>query len=254
MPETAIIVPGRLGSTRFPRKLLAPVRGEPLILWTARAIARAAPELPLYFAVAEEELGRVLREAGQRTVLTDPDLPSGTDRLAAANREVGAGWVINVQADEPLVSSGQIRLLERLARESGAAMATLATRFSEPEAFADENNVKVVCDAAGRALYFSRAPIPCPRGQADAIDATWLKEAGALHHLGLYAYSAGFLEAFAGLEPARLEAIERLEQLRALAHGYTIAVGVVEERTVGVDTPEDLARLEALLPATLDPH
>ncbi|MGF1484166.1 MAG: 3-deoxy-manno-octulosonate cytidylyltransferase [Opitutales bacterium] len=245
--ETAVIVPARLASQRFPRKLLASLRGRPLILWTAAAIKKAAPGLPLYFAVAEAELARALQDEGFQTVLTDPDLPSGTDRLAAANRQIGARKVLNVQADEPLVSENQIQVLRRLLEDSEAEMATLATPFESPEAFRNENNVKVVRGAEGQALYFSRAPIPYPRGNYERLDVAWLRSAGCLHHLGLYGYRAAFLEQFSGWPAGRLEQAERLEQLRALERGCRIAVGVVNERTVGVDTPEDLAAVEALL-------
>ncbi len=246
-PQTAILVPARLASRRFPRKLLAPVLGKPLILWTAEAIRAAAPGTPIWFAVGDAELAELLQVEGWDVVLTDPDLPSGTDRLAAANREIGAQVVLNVQADEPLVSAAQIQALYRQLESPAVNLGTLATPFASVEAFRNENNVKVVCDTAGRALYFSRAPIPYPRGHYSELTPETLAANHCLHHLGLYAYRADFLESFAGWPPGRLEQIEKLEQLRALERGACISVGVVEERTVGVDAPDDLPPLEAIL-------
>ncbi|MGF1449632.1 MAG: 3-deoxy-manno-octulosonate cytidylyltransferase [Opitutales bacterium] len=247
--QLSIVVPARLASQRFPRKLLAPVLGKPLILWTAEAIQRAQPELPLWFAVGDSELAEMLTAEGYRIIQTDPDLASGTDRLAVANREIGAEAILNVQADEPLVSRKQIEALAALLENPGVEMATLATPFESVEAFKDVNNVKVVRDETGRALYFSRASIPYPRGHYAELTPDTLHANGCLHHLGLYAYRASLLEAFSSWPPGRLEQVEKLEQLRALERGIPIAVGVVDERTLGVDTPEDLPRLEALLQA-----
>jgi len=249
-PPVAVIVPARLGSSRFPRKLLHPVRGRPLILWTADRIKREAPEFPLTFAVGETELAEVLQAHGYSAILTDPDLPSGTDRLAAANARIGAAIVVNVQADEPLVTGDQIRQLTRLIADSGCDLATLALPLRDPVDFADPNRVKVVRDTRGRALMFSRSPLPYPRDQAGRPDAAWLaaEPPPALLHLGLYAYRSTFLDTFAALPPGRLEQIEKLEQLRAMEHGYSIAVGITHHATVGVDVPTDLERLEAALP------
>src|SRR4051812_25276346 len=146
MPQTAIIVPCRLESTRFPRKLLHPIQGKPLLLWVAERIAREAPEFPLWFAVDDDLLRETVTERGLRAIMTNQAHQSGTDRLAEANRVIGATHVINVQADEPLVSGGQIRALARLLA-SGAPMATLATPFKRAEDFANPNQVKVVMAA-----------------------------------------------------------------------------------------------------------
>lgn len=240
-----ILVPARLASQRFPRKLLHGIAGVPLILHTARRIAAQVPELPLTFAVDSQELEDVLATEGFASVRTDPDLPSGTDRLAAANRELGADVVINVQADEPLVTAAQIRALGELVAREGVDMATLATPFATAEEFAEPARVKVVCDLRGHALYFSRAPIPFAR-DADGLPPL-AGPARPLLHLGLYAYRAAFLERFTKLPPSPLEQLEKLEQLRALENGCTIAVGVSEERTLGIDTPADAESFAARL-------
>jgi len=236
----AIIVPARLASTRFPRKLLHEVRGKPLILWTAERIRAVAPEFPLYFAVDDAELGDCLAGAGFQAIKTRPDHPSGTDRLAEANAEVGASAVINVQGDEPLVTGGQIRALAA-GLETEAAIATLAIPFERPEDFCSPNQVKVVRDRAGFALYFSRSPIPFARDAGGAVDGAWLGANRCYRHLGLYGYDSTFLEAFATLEPGFLEQTEKLEQLRAMEHGYRIQVGITDQPTVGIDTPDDVS-------------
>lgn len=243
---TAIIVPTRLTSSRFPRKLLHPVQGKPVILWTAERIRQVAPEFSLYFAVEDAELEDCLGSAGYQTVMTRSDHPSGTDRLAEANASVGADSVINVQGDEPLVTGEQIRALAT-GLAGGAAMSTLAVRFLRPEDFANPNQVKVVRECSGHALYFSRSPIPFSREYAGQVDAAWLAEHPVYRHLGLYAYSADFLAAFSSLAPGFLEEVEKLEQLRALEHGYRIQVGITDQPTVGIDTPEDIAAFEAAL-------
>ncbi len=238
MPDVAIIVPARLGSTRFPRKLLHPVQGKPIILWTAERIRQVAPEYPLFFAVDDSLLYDEISGAGFQAIMTDPAHPSGTDRIAEANLKLKATTVINVQADEPLVTGEQIRTLHRLMKP-GVDMATLASPLSSDEAFHNPNRVKVVFDRNHRALYFSRAPIPYPR------DGTAGHQAYA--HLGLYAYTAAFLKTFSILEPTPLEQTEKLEQLRALETGHTIAVGITTESLIGVDVPGDARLFEELL-------
>ena len=243
----SIIVPARLTSTRFPHKLLIEVRGKPIILWTAERIRTVAPEFPLYFAVDDDALERCLSEAGFAAVRTRAEHPSGTDRLAEANAAVGAPAVINVQGDEPLVTGEQIRALAA-GLERDAAIATLAVPFVQPQDFANANQVKVVRDREGYALYFSRSPMPFARDTAGQVDALWLAQNRCYRHLGLYAYKADFLSAFSSLEPGLLEQVEKLEQLRAMEHGYRIHVGITDQATIGIDTPEDIAEFEACLP------
>ena len=243
----SIIVPARLASTRFPSKLLHEVRGKPIILWTAERIRTVAPEFPLYFAVDDDALERCLSEAGFAAVRTRAEHPSGTDRLAEANAAVGAPAVINVQGDEPLVTGEQIRALAA-GLERDAAIATLAVPFVQPQDFANANQVKVLRDREGYALYFSRSPMPFARDTAGQVDALWLAQNRCYRHLGLYAYKADFLSAFSSLKPGFLEQVEKLEQLRAMEHGYRIHVGITDQTTIGIDTPEDIAEFEACLP------
>ena len=246
MKETAIIVPARLQSTRFPRKLLHQIAGKPLLLHVADRIAAEAPGIPLHFAIDHPDLAAVLRDAGYSFVMTSPDHPSGSDRIAEANAALGARYVVNVQADEPLVTGRQIYALAAALRR-GAPMATLAFAFERREDFFDPNQVKVVMDTSMRALYFSRSPIPYPRDEAESVDEEWFSRHGCYRHLGLYGYTGEFLKTWTRLKPGKLEKIERLEQLRVLENGHPIAVALTDERTLGIDTPEDARRFEAYL-------
>jgi 3-deoxy-manno-octulosonate cytidylyltransferase (CMP-KDO synthetase) len=244
MSSVAIIVPCRLESTRFPRKLLHKIKGRPLLRWVAERIAGEAPELPLWFAVDDPLLRDCLAEGGFRAIMTKGTHPSGTDRIAEANRTVGAEHVINVQADEPLVSGGQIRALGALL-EGGAPMATLGTPFRRAVDFANPNQVKVVmAPAARRALFFTRAPVPFARERGGVVDDAWVAANPCFKHLGLYGYRADLLEKFASLPVGRLEQIEKLEQLRVLENGYEIACDVTEDPTIGVDTAEDAVKFD----------
>ena len=246
MPAFAIIVPCRLESTRFPRKLLHPIHGKPLVLWVAERITAQAPDYPLWFAVDHELLANCVEGAGFRAIMTDARHPSGTDRIAEANRTVRASYVLNVQADEPLVTGAQIKALARLI-QGDCPMATLSTPFKTAADFTNPNQVKVVASAAGRALYFSRSPVPFPRDLGAAVDDAWVAANPCRKHLGLYAYRADFLEKFVAMPPGRLEQIEKLEQLRALEAGYPIAIESTDDATIGVDTPEDAKRFEQWL-------
>jgi len=246
MPRQAIVVPCRLESTRFPRKLLHQIQGKPLVLWVAERVAAQVPEFELYFAVDHELLKNCLDLAGFRTLMTRSDHPSGTDRIAEANQTIGADEIINVQADEPLVSAQQIRMLSELIA-GPAQMATLATAFKTAADFQNPNQVKVVCDRAGRALYFSRSPMPYARDRQGQVDDAWVRANSCYRHLGLYAYKADLLRQFAALPMGRWEQIEKLEQLRVLENGYSIAVGYTDDPTIGVDTPEDAEKFERLV-------
>jgi 3-deoxy-manno-octulosonate cytidylyltransferase (CMP-KDO synthetase) len=242
----AIIVPARVASTRFPKKLLHEVRGKPVILWTAERIRSEAPEFPLYFAVDHAELSRLLMGAGFEAIMTDPAHSCGTDRIAEANRQIGAEFVINVQADEPLVTGTQIRQLVELI-QCDVEMATLGTPLKYERDFFNPNHVKCLCDTSGRALYFSRAPIPYFRDINGAFDENLAASVPVLIHLGLYAYRAAFLERFSQLLPGKLEQIERLEMLRVLEAGWRIQVGVTYDALIEIDTPQQAAEFEAVV-------
>jgi 3-deoxy-manno-octulosonate cytidylyltransferase (CMP-KDO synthetase) len=247
MQQPVILVPARLASTRFPRKLLHPILGKPLVLHVAERIRSVAPHFRLCFAVDSVEIDNLLSSNGYQTIQTDPAHISGTDRLAEANRLLKASHVINVQADEPLVTGGQIRALADLLA-AGFPMATLAIRFRKPADFLNPNQVKVVFDNDRSALYFSRSPLPYPRDlRPEGVTESWLETTPCYRHLGLYAYSAELLEQFTRWPAGKLELIEKLEQLRVLENGHKIGIGLTEDATIGVDAPEDAPLLEAAL-------
>lgn len=244
--DIAILVPARVASTRFPQKLLHEVRGKPVILWTADRIRGEAPDMPLYFAVDDRRLADILEGAGYRAIMTDAAHTCGTDRIAEANRVLGAEHVINVQADEPMVTGGQIRALAELIRGE-AEMATLGSPLENDADYKNPNHVKVVYDESGHAVYFSRAPIPYFRDTHGVFDPALAEDCPVLIHLGLYAYTASFLQKFSDLPPGRLEQIEKLEMLRALEHGHRIAIGVSQDPLIEIDTPEQAAQFEQVV-------
>lgn len=244
--KVTILVPARLRSTRFPQKLLHDVRGRPVLLWTAERIRAQAPEFPLHFAVDDERFVEVLNKAGFDASLTDSGHQCGTDRIAEANRTLGAEYVINVQADEPMVTGSQIRKLAELI-QTGVDMATLGTPLTDEAKYRNPNNVKLVCDRNGHAMYFSRSPIPFFRDVEGGFDATRSADCPVMIHLGLYAYTAEFLQTFAKLPPGKLEQLEKLEMLRAMEHGYRIAVGVSHDVHVEIDTREQAQDFERLV-------
>ena len=248
MTAFVVAIPARYAASRLPGKPLRLLDGEPLVLHVARrALAAGAREV--WVAADDQRIADALDGSGVRIAMTSPEHASGTDRLAECARI--AGWsddtiVVNLQGDEPFAPASGLQAAARALAESGAEMATLATPIADVETLFDPNAVKLVRDAAGHALYFSRAPIPWPR-DAFAADRGTLPAGGHwLRHIGLYAYRAGFLQRFAALPPGRLERIESLEQLRVLEAGFRIAVALSPEPfPPGVDTPEDLARAEA---------
>ncbi|MFO1227634.1 3-deoxy-manno-octulosonate cytidylyltransferase [Roseateles sp.] len=241
-----VVIPARLASTRLPNKPLADIAGLPMIVRVAqRATLSAASRVVV--ATDAPEVRAACAAHGIQALMTRTDHASGSDRLAEAVDLLGltdADLVVNVQGDEPLLAPAMIdACAQRLADSPDCVMATVGHALEDAAEFANPNVVKLVMDAAGRALYFSRAPIPWWRDGAGA-------PRGALRHVGLYAYRAGFLRRFPQLAASPLEQTESLEQLRVLWHGERIAVHVSAEKPgPGVDTPEDLARVRALLGA-----
>ncbi|MBS0545483.1 MAG: 3-deoxy-manno-octulosonate cytidylyltransferase [Proteobacteria bacterium] len=248
-----IVIPARYASTRLPAKPLADIAGQPMIVRVLeRVLAAGADEV--WVATDHEEVRSAVEAADGLVVMTRPDHPSGTDRLAEVAHALG--WddddiVVNVQGDEPLIDPVVVRAVaQALAADDEAAIATAAHPLGSAEDAFNPNVVKVVCDADQRALYFSRAPIPWAR---DA----WAQERHALpaglpmlRHVGLYAYRVSFLRRYAGLAPSPLEHWEALEQLRALWHGYRIRVLELQHApAAGVDTIEDLERVRAVFAA-----
>ena len=244
-----VLIPARLASTRLPGKPLADIAGQPMIVRVAqRALASSAQRVVV--AADSPEIVDACHGHGVEAVLTRSDHATGSDRLAEACDLLGLRGdelVVNVQGDEPLIDPALIEAVAgALAARSEASIATAAHRIEQVEEFTDPNVVKVVLDARGLALYFSRAPIAWWRdGFSSGIHS--LPEPGPLRHVGIYAYRADFLRRFPRLAPAPIERIEALEQLRAMWHGYRIAVHVTAcAPGIGVDTPQDLERVRTL--------
>ena len=236
------VIPSRWGSTRFPGKSLHPLCGKPLVRWVAEAALRAKSLDEVVVATDDPRIAAALAGMdGVRVAMTRPDHPSGTDRVAEAAAPQDEDIVINIQGDEPLIEPELIdALAERLKRDARYEMATVATRVTSMRDLEARSVVKVVCDRDGGALYFSRLPIPCQRDGAPEL-------ARYMRHLGIYAYRGAFLKRLVREPPCALERAESLEQLRALWLGARIAVIETPAAGVGVDTPEDVAGVEALL-------
>jgi 3-deoxy-manno-octulosonate cytidylyltransferase (CMP-KDO synthetase) len=241
--KTAIIIPARYGSCRLPGKPLLRQTGKYLIQHVYERACQSQRANLILVATDDPRIVAAVESFGGNVVRTRRDHPSGTDRVAEVAGQLDADLILNLQGDEPLIDPNHLDLLfDLLIRHPGADMATLATPFRSLEQWHNPNCVKVVHDAAGRALYFSRSPLPYVRdGQPDFA----LRPARFLLHVGLYAYRRDFLLRMAALPPEPLEQLEKLEQLRALALGHPIQVGIVEQSGFGVDTYEDYQRFVA---------
>jgi 3-deoxy-manno-octulosonate cytidylyltransferase (CMP-KDO synthetase) len=229
------IIPARFDSTRLPGKALAEIGGMPMIVRVWRQTRQARSLKRVIVATDDERIARAIREAGGEAEMTASTHQSGTDRIAEVAARIDAEIYLNVQGDQPFIAPADLDALAApMLTDRSLAMATLATPIVNDEEWYNPNKVKVVCDARGDALYFSRSPIPFARDDG--------RPAMAWRHIGVYGYRRDFLLAFAALEPGVLEQIEKLEQLRALERGYRIRVVASVAPSLEVDTPEDLAR------------
>ncbi len=236
--KVVCVIPARYHSTRLPGKPLAVIAGKPMVqrVYERASLARRPDQVLV--ATDHELVYKAVTAFGGQAVMTSPDHPTGTDRLAEVATRLDADVIINVQGDEPLIAPEIIdELAAAFHEDDGLVMATLATPLTAEEQQAP-SAVKVVTDLAGYALYFSRSLIPYPRNQAEGL--THYK------HIGIYAYRRDFLLRYAALPPTPLEKAESLEQLRALEHGYRIKVLKTAFQSIGVDTPEDLERINAI--------
>ena len=237
-----VVIPARYGAVRFPGKPLAMLRGKPMIQHVYEQAAHAARADEVVVATDDARIMEAVARFEGRAALTSATARSGTDRVAEVARQRQATGGVNVQGDEPLIRPEMVdQLIEFLDRHQAVPMASLMTRL-KPEDAHNPNVVKVVVDREGFALYFSRAPIPYVREKSGAVPVLW-------KHLGIYGYQRHFLLRFPSLEPTPLEQSEQLEQLRALEHGFRIKLLETAHETVGVDTPDDLRKVEAMLSA-----
>ena len=246
-----VVIPARMRSTRLPGKMLADIGGKPLVAWVVER-ARASGAVRVVVATDHDEIARALARLGCEVCLTSPEHETGTDRIAEAVTQLGLDdndIVVNVQGDEPLIDPRLVsRVAELLSNHREASVATAAVPIAIAADFFDPNVVKVVVDREGFAEYFSRAPIPYARDAFAQTRAVLPPGLPACRHIGIYAYRVRFLRQYASLEAVSAERFEALEQLRALAHGYRIAVAPWNEpMPPGVDTPEDLERVRRQL-------
>ena len=250
--KTYGISPSRFGSSRFPGKPLAMLAGKPLVAWVVEAVKKAKSLDEVFVATDDERIVKAVEEYGGVAVMTPSELPSGTDRIACAARNRFGGdfgdddILVNIQGDEPLIDPNLIdELVAKLKDGKGFEMATAVTPIKCAADYAAKTVVKVVLDRDDGALYFSRAPIPCDRDNIPNFQTS--QTSLYVRHLGIYAYRGGFLKRYIAEPPCALEKTEKLEQLRALWMGARIAVVKTADEGVGVDTPEDAKRVEAIL-------
>lgn len=235
------VIPARYGSTRFPGKPLKIIHGKPLLQWVIEGAKTSRLLSEILVATDHPEIFQLAEKCGCKAVMTPTDLPTGSDRVFAASRNLASDVVVNIQGDEPLIRGEMLdRLVEPMLSDPTLQMATLGRQLKEGDLHSP-NTAKIVLNRRSEALYFSRLPIPYSR-----VDATGQK-AVCLKHIGLYAFRKSFLAEFCAQTPTELELAEGLEQLRALYLGARIRVVEVDFESWGVDTPEDVARVEALL-------
>jgi 3-deoxy-manno-octulosonate cytidylyltransferase (CMP-KDO synthetase) len=251
-PDFIVAIPARYGSSRLPAKPLRAIAGVPMVVRVAqRALQAGASQVVV--AVDDARIAEALAGQGVDVCMTRADHASGSDRLAECAghyRWADDAIVVNLQGDEPFAPAAGIREVALALAQDDAPMATLATPISDAHELFDPNVVKLVCDARGRALYFSRAPLPWARDAFAASRDALPADVPFLRHIGIYAYRAGFLRQYTGLSRTPLEQAESLEQLRVLEHGHAIAVRLTPEPfPPGIDTEADVARAERWLAA-----
>jgi 3-deoxy-manno-octulosonate cytidylyltransferase (CMP-KDO synthetase) len=243
------VIPARFASTRFPGKAIAPLAGKPLVAHTYARTCQAKLVSEAIVATEDERVLTALAPLNIPAVMTRADHPSGTDRIAEVAANTDADIIVNVQGDEPLIDPDTIdAAIAPLLDDPALPMATVKHLLTDRRDIEDLNIVKVVCGANGRALYFSRCPIPFIRDEKDRAQATecyW-------QHVGLYVYRRDFLLDYANWAQTPLEQLECLEQLRVLENGHAIAVVETKSKSIGVDTPEDLERVREIIERALE--
>jgi 3-deoxy-manno-octulosonate cytidylyltransferase (CMP-KDO synthetase) len=245
--EVVALIPARYGSTRFPGKPLALLRGKPMIQHVYEQTQLVHGLARVMVATDDERIFRTVQQFGGEVVMTRQDHSTGTDRLAEVATTLAADLIVNVQGDLPFFPPTLVEdAVGALRRSQTAVMATVKTPIREETEWFNPNVVKVVTDHNAHALYFSRSPIPFYRDQKSGVQGR--HRVLGYRHIGLYVYRKDFLLTFTRLAPTPLEEAEKLEQLRALEWGYTIAVSETEWPTIEIDTPEDLRRAEEMMP------
>lgn len=242
--KTLAVIPARYASTRLPGKPLLSIAGVPLILRVLRGVRRCSAVDRVVVATDDRRIADAVTRDGGEAIMTPADLPSGGDRVAYVARQISSEYVINVQGDDPLVDADMIEpLIAALEADPSTRLALLAKKIERPDEVENPNVVKVVFDAQGRALYFSRSPIPYPRNAENAV---------RYKHIGPYGWRRDFLLEFAEMEQTPLEKTESLEMLRVLENGWRLRCVITSRDTIEIDTPDDVRKLENWL--ARNPH
>ena len=247
------VIPARWASTRFPGKPLALIHGRPMIQWVAEQVEKAKLVSEVVVATDDMRISNAVNKFGGRAIMTSTEHSTGTDRVAEVAETIECGIVVNVQGDEPLIPPENIDLVIRpLLDSSDPPVSTLMTALRDLGEMSNPDICKVVADENGRALYFTRAPVPYdreawPEGGHETDQNGRTSDIYGFKHIGLYAYTKSFLLQFSRLKASRLENLEKLEQLRVLENGYSIRVTETERNSIGVDRFEDLNTIEQLL-------
>lgn len=231
------MIPARYGATRFPAKLMQDLCGKPVIVHTYERVADTRLFDEVYVVTDDDRIEKAIREVGGKVIRSKKEHNSGSDRLAEASRDLDVDIIVNVQGDEPFTDKGNLqKVIDIFAKDltKSIAVASLMERITDPDDIANPNNVKVVVNKFGEALYFSRNIIPFPRDPNTKV--SYYK------HIGIYAYRKEALQQFTELPPSLLEETEKLEQLRYLENGFKIRLALTDIPTIGIDTPEDLER------------
>lgn len=248
MHVPAIAIPARLQSSRFPRKLLAPLAGKPVLQHVVEQ-AQQLEQPTVYVVTDSDEIAQQAHRWGVSVLMTPSDCPNGTARIAHALAGIEADFILNIQGDEPFAPLQTLRRMLDQANHTDADILTPIRPIASAQELDNPNIVKAVCTAEGRALYFSRSAVPFCR---DVPTEAWPNENIHYAHLGIYGYKRHVLENYPKLKPTKLENAEKLEQLRFLEYGYTIQTVKTEHATAGIDTPEDLRRAEEYLQGHLN--
>ena len=242
MKKIVGVIPARWASTRFEGKVLALINGKPMIEYVWQQAKKCPILSDVIVACDDERILKAAKSFGAQAVMTSAEHPSGTDRIAEAVRNITADIIVNIQGDEPLIQPEVIEALAKALRDDESCpMATVIKKMDDEQEVNDPNVVKVVIDKNKHAVYFSRAPIPFNR------DRKPFAQVGYYKHIGLYAYTKDFLKIFISLPKSHLEQTEKLEQLRVIEAGYAIKTVETTFETIGVDTPEDLKKVQSLL-------
>ncbi len=253
-PRAVAIIPARWASTRFPGKPLAQIQNKPMIQWVMEQAQKASRISEVIVATDDVRIVEAVNGFGGKAVMTSPDHTTGSDRIAEVASGLKCDIVVNVQGDEPLIPPQNIdQVVDALEKDSSLNVATLMMAIHDPDEIDDPHVVKVVADQKGRALYFSRSPIPFHRdewksGSPEDLSKSKDKVMTQVYkHIGLYAYTRSFVLELARMAPTPLEQLEKLEQLRILENGIPIQIGITEQPSMGVDHIEDLERVERFL-------